>query len=215
MDGEEDITLFSTKPPQRKKARISQSETSQDIQKHAVKAEGRAKANELDERASFRDLGLSEWLSRVCDSLGMRQPTEVQRGTIPAVLAGRDVIGVAHTGSGKTAAFALPILQRLTRNPYGVFALVLTPTRWVIAVGTFACTAACSTHGSCPRPLAFHSQICLLFAALQLPAVSWPFSLQISLEHWVQALISRTPWLWVAWICRFVASGAVAHVPMT
>ena len=48
---------------------------------------------------------------------------------IPAVLAGRDAIGVAHTGSGKTAAFALPLLYKLTKERYGVFATVLTPTR--------------------------------------------------------------------------------------
>ena len=48
---------------------------------------------------------------------------------IPAVLAGRDGIGVAQTGSGKTAAFALPLIQRLARDRYGVYALVLTPTR--------------------------------------------------------------------------------------
>lgn len=68
-------------------------------------------------------------LRRVCRSLGMQRPTQVQAGCIPAILAGRDVLGTAHTGSGKTAAFALPILQRLARDPYGVFALVLTPTR--------------------------------------------------------------------------------------
>jgi ATP-dependent RNA helicase DDX49/DBP8 len=88
-----------------------------------------AETLELDESASFRDLGLSEWLDKVCTSLGMNHPTVVQRGCIPAILQGRDVIGVAHTGSGKTAAFALPILQRLSKDPYGVFALVLTPTR--------------------------------------------------------------------------------------
>ncbi|KAI3436614.1 hypothetical protein D9Q98_006031 [Chlorella vulgaris] len=82
-----------------------------------------------DADVAFRELGLSEWLDKVCSSLGMRQPTEVQRGTIPAVLSGRNVIGVAHTGSGKTAAFALPILQKLAKDPYGVFALVMTPTR--------------------------------------------------------------------------------------
>lgn len=82
-----------------------------------------------DAASGFRQLGLSEWLDRVCAGLGMTTPTQVQRGTIPAVLAGRNVIGVAHTGSGKTAAFALPILQKLARDPYGVFALVLTPTR--------------------------------------------------------------------------------------
>ena len=59
----------------------------------------------------------------------MRRPTPVQRACIPAALAGRDCIGIAHTGSGKTAAFALPLLQHLAAEPYGVFALVMTPTR--------------------------------------------------------------------------------------
>lgn len=84
---------------------------------------------EASELCNFRDLGVSEWLELVCSSLGMKQPTQVQQGCIPAVLAGRDVIGTAHTGSGKTAAFALPILQKLAADPFGVFALVLTPTR--------------------------------------------------------------------------------------
>ena len=66
---------------------------------------------------------------RVCRSLGMAAPTAVQRACIPAILGGRDCLGTAHTGSGKTAAFALPILQALAAEPYGVFALVLTPTR--------------------------------------------------------------------------------------
>jgi hypothetical protein len=88
---------------------------------------------------SFKDLGLSDWLCGVLSSLGIAQPTPVQRGCIPAVLAGRDVIGTAQTGSGKTAAFALPILQRLAKDPFGVFALVLTPTRWA------------AQSGGCPR----------------------------------------------------------------
>ncbi|GIL57572.1 hypothetical protein Vafri_12776 [Volvox africanus] len=82
-----------------------------------------------DSVADFKSLGLSEWLCGVCKSLGMHTPTEVQRGCIPAILQGRDVIGLAQTGSGKTAAFALPILQTLAKDPYGVFSLVLTPTR--------------------------------------------------------------------------------------
>ena len=53
----------------------------------------------------------------------------MQHACIPVVLSGRDVIGIAQTGSGKTAAFALPTLQRLSADPYGVYALVLTPTR--------------------------------------------------------------------------------------
>jgi hypothetical protein len=79
--------------------------------------------------ATFRSLGLSEWLDKVCRSLGMTKPTSVQTGCIPAILAGRSVIGTAHTGSGKTAAFALPMLQLLSKDPFGVFGLVLTPTR--------------------------------------------------------------------------------------
>lgn len=84
-----------------------------------------------DASVSFKSLGLSDWLYSLCKSLGMTQPTEVQQGCIPSILAGRDVIGTAHTGSGKTAAFALPILQKLAQDPYGVYALVLTPTRCV------------------------------------------------------------------------------------
>uniref|UniRef100_A0A061REB1 ATP-dependent RNA helicase DDX49/DBP8 n=1 Tax=Tetraselmis sp. GSL018 TaxID=582737 RepID=A0A061REB1_9CHLO len=81
------------------------------------------------ETSTFKGLGVSEWLQTVCRGLGMTKPTQVQEGCIPAILAGKDVIGTAQTGSGKTAAFALPILQKLSREPYGVFALVLTPTR--------------------------------------------------------------------------------------
>ncbi|KAG8462258.1 hypothetical protein KFE25_012078 [Diacronema lutheri] len=78
---------------------------------------------------AFLDLGLHDWLARSCAQLGMREPMPIQRAAIPAILSGRDVIGRASTGSGKTAAFALPILQRLSEEPFGVFALVLTPTR--------------------------------------------------------------------------------------
>ncbi|KAF8341457.1 DEAD-domain-containing protein [Cantharellus anzutake] len=61
--------------------------------------------------------------------MSIRTPTPVQAFCIPPLLAGRDCIGNAKTGSGKTVAFALPILQKLSLDPYGIFALVLTPTR--------------------------------------------------------------------------------------
>ncbi|KAF8195959.1 DEAD-domain-containing protein [Mycena galopus ATCC 62051] len=61
--------------------------------------------------------------------MSIRAPTEVQAACIPPLLQGRDCIGNAKTGSGKTIAFALPILQKLSVDPYGIFALVLTPTR--------------------------------------------------------------------------------------
>ncbi|KAF6151755.1 hypothetical protein GIB67_010329 [Kingdonia uniflora] len=78
---------------------------------------------------SFSDIGLAEWAINTCKELGMKKPTPVQQHCIPHILAGEDVLGLAQTGSGKTAAFALPILQKLAKDPYGVFALVVTPTR--------------------------------------------------------------------------------------
>ncbi|OIW11686.1 hypothetical protein TanjilG_12205 [Lupinus angustifolius] len=81
------------------------------------------------ESATFADLGLSEWAVKTCKELGMRNPRSVQSRCIPKVLEGRHVLGIDETGSGKTAAFALPILHRLSEHPFGVFALVVTPTR--------------------------------------------------------------------------------------
>ncbi|KAL2483810.1 DEAD-box ATP-dependent RNA helicase 36 [Forsythia ovata] len=85
--------------------------------------------NPTPAHVTFLNLGLDKWVIDTCNELGMKQPTPVQRHCIPKILAGQDVLGLAQTGSGKTAAFALPILQRLSEDPYGVFALVLTPTR--------------------------------------------------------------------------------------
>ena len=83
---------------------------------------------------SFSQLGLSPELLRAVADAGYTEPTPVQREAIPHVLAGRDLLAAAQTGTGKTAAFVLPILQRLATNPSatehpGVRALVLTPTR--------------------------------------------------------------------------------------
>ncbi|KAL4081820.1 P-loop containing nucleoside triphosphate hydrolase protein [Scleroderma yunnanense] len=61
--------------------------------------------------------------------MSIHTPTEIQAACIPPLLSGRDCIGHAKTGSGKTIAFALPILQQLSVDPYGIFSLVLTPTR--------------------------------------------------------------------------------------
>lgn len=78
---------------------------------------------------SFEGLKLNGWLVKQCYSVGIKKPTEIQRECVPPILQGRDCIGCAKTGSGKTAAFALPILQKLCEDPYGIFAVVLTPTR--------------------------------------------------------------------------------------
>ena len=78
---------------------------------------------------TFAELKLSSWIVNRCNSMGLKNPTPIQQNCIPQILAGNDCIGCAKTGSGKTFAFALPILQKLSEDPYGIFALVLTPTR--------------------------------------------------------------------------------------
>src|SRR5512134_143665 len=78
---------------------------------------------------SFRDLGLSEDLLQTLEELGYAEPTPIQAQAIPELLAGHDVIGQAQTGSGKTAAFGLPLLEYLDPGNDETQAIVLTPTR--------------------------------------------------------------------------------------
>ena len=79
--------------------------------------------------ASFSDLGLSETTLKAITELGYEEPTPVQEQTIRLMLEGNDVIAQAQTGTGKTAAFALPILQNLDPNIHSPQALIMTPTR--------------------------------------------------------------------------------------
>jgi ATP-dependent RNA helicase RhlE len=79
---------------------------------------------------NFSQLGLAPAQLRACESLGYTEPTPIQEQGIPVVLSGRDMIGCAETGTGKTAAFLLPIIQRMTEKARpGVRVLVLAPTR--------------------------------------------------------------------------------------
>ncbi|KAL9358148.1 hypothetical protein Peur_051401 [Populus x canadensis] len=81
---------------------------------------------------SFMELNLSRPLLRACEALGYTKPTPIQAACIPLALTGRDICGSAITGSGKTAAFALPTLERLLFRPKRILAirvLILTPTR--------------------------------------------------------------------------------------
>jgi ATP-dependent RNA helicase DDX49/DBP8 len=98
---------------------------------------------------SFSSFGISPALVTALTSMSIKVPTPVQAACIPPLLAGarivilnisspfdlasgRDCVGIAKTGSGKTIAFALPILQKLSVDPYGIYALVLTPTRYAL-----------------------------------------------------------------------------------
>jgi ATP-dependent RNA helicase RhlE len=79
---------------------------------------------------NFSQLGLAEAQVRACESLGYTEPTPIQKQGIPVVLSGQDLIGCAETGTGKTAAFLLPIIQKISEKPRpGVRVLVLAPTR--------------------------------------------------------------------------------------
>jgi len=82
----------------------------------------------------FNDLGLAENILRAITKEGYKTPTPIQAKVIPAMLTGRDVLGIAQTGTGKTASFVLPILQRIVESRHTpkskhCTALILTPTR--------------------------------------------------------------------------------------
>lgn len=79
--------------------------------------------------ADFAGLGLSEPVLRAIDEVGFEEPTPIQREAIPILLTGRDLIAQAQTGTGKTAAFALPIIERIRPDGRKPQALVLAPTR--------------------------------------------------------------------------------------
>lgn len=86
---------------------------------------------------SFKDLGLSEPLLKAVTALGYEKPSTIQEKAIPVVLEGKDILASAQTGTGKTAAFSLPMLQKLAERSFNhnrpVRALILTPTRELAA----------------------------------------------------------------------------------
>jgi ATP-dependent RNA helicase DeaD len=86
-------------------------------------------ADEPREQQKFSDLGLDDAVLKALKDVGYETPSAIQAATIPPLLAGRDVVGLAQTGTGKTAAFALPILSRLDLTQKTPQALVLAPTR--------------------------------------------------------------------------------------
>lgn len=88
-----------------------------------------ADAPETPETPSFADLGLDQAVLKALSEIGYETPSAIQAATIPTLLEGRDVVGLAQTGTGKTAAFALPIVSRLDASQDTPQALVLAPTR--------------------------------------------------------------------------------------
>lgn len=92
---------------------------------------GGATTAPTDPNTSFEALGVHPWLVQSLTNMAIRRPTGIQKGCIPEILKGRDCIGGSRTGSGKTVAFAVPILQKWAEDPSAIFAVVLTPTRYV------------------------------------------------------------------------------------
>ena len=85
---------------------------------------------------SFADLGLSDQLLRAVEDSGYADPTPIQRAAIPAVLMGRDLVGIAQTGTGKTAGFVLPMIDILSQGRSRALmprSLILEPTRELAA----------------------------------------------------------------------------------
>ncbi|CED92280.1 DEAD/DEAH box helicase [Actinomyces succiniciruminis] len=107
----------------------------EDIDGHAPFVEDAQDEEEQDEPArtpediTFDDLGLPADLLKAVKDMGYTTPTPIQREAIPVLLSGRDVVGIAQTGTGKTAAFGLPLLDAVDAHDGAVQALVLAPTR--------------------------------------------------------------------------------------
>jgi len=83
----------------------------------------------IKEKSDFAALDVDNWLVASLSNMAIKHPTGIQQSCIPEILKGRDCIGGSRTGSGKTVAFTVPILQQWARDPSGIFAVVLTPTR--------------------------------------------------------------------------------------
>ncbi|KAJ9154728.1 ATP-dependent RNA helicase DBP8 [Pleurostoma richardsiae] len=83
----------------------------------------------IDPHTSFDSISVKPWLVKSLASMAIRRPTGIQKACIPEIIKGRDCIGGSRTGSGKTVAFAVPILQKWAEDPSAIFAVVLTPTR--------------------------------------------------------------------------------------
>jgi ATP-dependent RNA helicase DDX49/DBP8 len=127
METEEDagFSLFAPSKKSPSSSANAKSSTTENEMSTAMSKDG------LDADAKdFKGLHLDNWQVETLSGLSIFKPTQVQAACIPAILKELDVCAAARTGSGKTAAFALPILKKLSEDPFGVYALVLTPTRY-------------------------------------------------------------------------------------
>ncbi len=123
------VSLFSTSAKPGAKKRPRSTEGAEKAKPAAAASTASDDEKEVHLASTFQETGIQDWLTRSLRTMGIRSPTGVQSACIPAALSGRHVLACAPTGSGKTAAFALPIIHKLAEDPYGIFAVVLTPAR--------------------------------------------------------------------------------------
>lgn len=116
-------------PPAGLPVDLDESADSADSEEALDAGTGDAGDEQSEDRVSFADLGLPEEILAAVTSMGFATPTPIQAEAIPALLELRDVVGIAQTGTGKTAAFGLPMLAIVDAGEPGVQALVLAPTR--------------------------------------------------------------------------------------
>ena len=81
---------------------------------------------------TFEQMKLEKWIKKIIKYLSYKEPTEVQKYITPQILNDKSVIAISKTGTGKTASFCLPILSELSKNPFGLYAIILEPTRELV-----------------------------------------------------------------------------------
>ena len=128
----DDMALHSTADNITKTtSRIKPRSRSAQLPKHHLEVTEISNGKVVDAKSSFATIDVAPWLIASLAAMEIRRPTAIQKSCIPEILKGRDVIGGSKTGSGKTVTFAVPIIQKWAEDPMGVYALILTPTRYV------------------------------------------------------------------------------------
>ncbi|PON28039.1 ATP-dependent RNA helicase DBP8 [Trichoderma gamsii] len=126
------LVLSSIAAPSRVKRNTAKKEEAKPTAKPTTIPQSQAQNPILaptDPNTTFSALTVRPWLVQSLENMAIKRPTGIQKGCIPEILKGRDCIGGSRTGSGKTVAFAVPVLQKWAEDPSAIFAVVLTPTR--------------------------------------------------------------------------------------
>jgi len=144
--GASDEEILDAQLSSRKRRKLSPDESGKQVSKTSAPASSRVKSKEREtlqtpsrvskaaalpvkdvkEKLNFASVDVAPWLVASLASMEIKRPTGIQAACIPEILKGRDCIGGSRTGTGKTVAFAVPILQKWAEDPSGIFALIIT-----------------------------------------------------------------------------------------